>query len=45
MIDLPYDNVSNLLSQVIYALWVCIVINCCIATTLAIVYKSIYTLL
>merc|ERR1719412_2219781 len=30
--------------EVIYALWVCIVINCCIATTLAIVYKSIYTL-
>ena len=30
--------------EVIYALWVCICINCVIATTLAIEYKSIYEL-
>jgi len=30
--------------EVIYALWVCIVINCVIATSLAIFYQSIYEL-
>merc|ERR1719348_1991833 len=30
--------------EVIYALWVCICINCIIATSLAIEYKSIYEL-
>jgi len=30
--------------EVIYALWVCICINCVIATSLAITYKSIYEL-
>ena len=31
--------------EIIYVLWVCIIINCGIATTLAIVYRSIYDLL
>merc|ERR1719187_2164702 len=30
--------------EVIYALWVCIIVNCCIATALAITYRSIYDL-
>ena len=31
--------------EIIWVLWVCIIVNCCIATSLAIVYRSIYDLL
>ena len=31
--------------EIIWVLWGCIIVNCCIATTLAIVYRSIYDLL
>ena len=31
--------------EIIYVLWVCIINNCGISTTLAIVYRSIYDLL
>merc|ERR550525_2000914 len=30
--------------EIIWVLWGCIIVNCCIATTLAIVYRSIYDL-
>ena len=31
--------------EIIWVLWGCIIVNCCIATSLAIVYRSIYDLL
>merc|ERR1712227_861280 len=34
----------NFYQEVIRALWVCIIINCVIATSLAITYRSIYDL-
>merc|ERR1711976_947112 len=30
--------------EIIWVLWGCIIVNCCIATSLAIVYRSIYDL-